>query len=140
MREYDEREPICGFCWANTGERRPLVFDPLIGGCWVCPACGAQAISQSEAEQEMRRDLGRHPYLLLDNPYYYRDPNVVPSTVGLSVSEDVIDSVLRSRPGRSRPAGRRRKKDQRRVRPRGPTLAMDLEMVRRRKERREDKE
>lgn len=81
----NDREPICGFCWANIGVRQPLEYS-IKHGWWECPTCCSKTIHPCEDEEELREAT--------DDPYRW---------------EKTISSMLRSSSGGGS-SGRRRKK------------------------------
>lgn len=60
-KEAEEREPICGFCWARRNTRQPLEFKPL-DGYWECPVCLTKTINPLDMDEEaLRADYDPDP-------------------------------------------------------------------------------
>lgn len=91
-KEAEEREPICGFCWARRNTRQPLEFKPL-DGYWECPVCLTKA--ENPADEEIIKEMTES------------DPRRF---------EKTVSSTLRRKKSRNKPSGRKRKKPQKKKR------------------------
>lgn len=45
----EEREPICGFCWAHRRTRQPLNYK-IQHGFWECPVCKIKIVNPADEE------------------------------------------------------------------------------------------